>query len=117
MYNKEFWDIIYSFVENNKIEIDRPKGSAHPVMKNIVYPVDYGYISNVSSSDSEELDIWVGTSCDNKINGVLCTADSHNKDCEVKIVYNCTNEEINKIILFSNERTEMKGIFIPNSQE
>ena len=114
MNNNEFWNIINQLLNNNEIIIDRPKGSYHPIMHSIVYPVDYGYISNVKSSDSEELDIWVGTDIGNSINGVICTVDLHNKDCEVKIVYNCTDKEIENIISFSNERKEMKGIYIEN---
>ena len=42
-----------------KVLVDRPLGSCHPTYKNIVYPVNYGYIPNTISGDGEELDAYV----------------------------------------------------------
>ncbi|MBE6143256.1 MAG: inorganic pyrophosphatase [Erysipelotrichaceae bacterium] len=39
--------------------IDRPLGSIHPKHKNIVYPVNYGYIPNRIGGDNEEQDAYV----------------------------------------------------------
>lgn len=41
------------------VDIDRPKGSVHSKHKGIIYPVNYGYISNVIGTDEEELDVYV----------------------------------------------------------
>ena len=41
------------------IEIDRPKGSVHSKFKNIVYPVNYGYVPNTTSGDGKEVDVYV----------------------------------------------------------
>ena len=42
-----------------EIKIDRPLGSAHPKHKNIVYPINYGYIEGVIGGDGEELDVYL----------------------------------------------------------
>lgn len=42
-----------------EIKIDRPLGSTHPKHKNIVYPVNYGYIPNRIVGDGEELDVYL----------------------------------------------------------
>lgn len=39
--------------------IDRPIGSIHPEYPNHIYPVNYGYIPNVFSSDGKELDVYL----------------------------------------------------------
>lgn len=39
--------------------IDRPIGSVHPKHKDIVYPINYGFIPNVFGSDGEELDVYL----------------------------------------------------------
>lgn len=46
---------------NKKItaKIDRPKNSTHPKYKEIVYPINYGYIENTVSGDGEEIDVYV----------------------------------------------------------
>lgn len=41
------------------VVIDRPLGSCHPTHKNIVYPVNYGYIPNIMANDGEEQDAYV----------------------------------------------------------
>ena len=41
-----------------EIKIDRPLGSTHPKHKNIVYPINYGYIEGVFGGDGEELDVY-----------------------------------------------------------
>ncbi|MBO5144029.1 MAG: GrpB family protein [Lachnospiraceae bacterium] len=41
------------------IKIDRPLGSAHPRNPDIIYPVNYGYIPNVTGGDGEELDVYL----------------------------------------------------------
>ena len=42
-----------------KVIVDRPLGSRHPKHKDIVYPVNYGYIPNVIAPDGEEQDAYI----------------------------------------------------------
>ena len=41
------------------VVIDRPLGSVHPKHKDIVYPVNYGYIKGRIGGDNEEQDAYV----------------------------------------------------------
>jgi len=41
------------------VAVDRPKGSRHPVYKDLCYPVNYGYIDGVMAPDGEEQDAYV----------------------------------------------------------
>ena len=41
------------------IKIDRPLGSAHPVHRDMIYPVNYGYIPDVIGGDGEEQDVYL----------------------------------------------------------
>lgn len=41
------------------ISIDRPIGSVHPKHDDIVYPINYGFISGVISGDGEYLDVYL----------------------------------------------------------
>ena len=40
------------------IKVDRPLGSKHP-KHGFIYPVNYGYVPNTTSSDGEELDAYI----------------------------------------------------------
>lgn len=41
-----------------KVVMDRPMGSKHPKW-NFIYPINYGYVPNTISGDSEELDAYI----------------------------------------------------------
>lgn len=41
------------------VTIDRPLGSRHPKHKDIVYPVNYGYVEGIMAPDGEEQDAYV----------------------------------------------------------
>lgn len=112
--NEAFWEMLNDLINSQKITVDRPKGESHPIIKSIIYPVDYGYIENTKSSDNEGIDIWVGTAR-NGINGIICTYDSFKRDSEIKVLYNCSKEEINTIYTFTNQRNGMKGILLLKS--
>ena len=42
-----------------QITIDRPIGSAHPQYPDTVYPVNYGYLPDVSGGDGEAQDVYL----------------------------------------------------------
>ena len=41
------------------IQIDRPLGSVHPKHPDLIYPINYGYLPNVTGGDGEELDVYL----------------------------------------------------------
>ncbi len=41
------------------VTVDRPLGSVHPNHKNIVYPINYGYVAGVMAADGEEQDAYI----------------------------------------------------------
>lgn len=42
-----------------RILIDRPIGSVYPKYKDMIFPINYGFIPNVWSEDGEELDVYL----------------------------------------------------------
>lgn len=42
-----------------RVVIDRPLGSTHPKHRDIVYPVNYGYVEGIIAPDGEEQDAYV----------------------------------------------------------
>jgi inorganic pyrophosphatase len=109
--NQEFIDYLQQLVDTSQIVIDRPKGSTHPRFPGKEYPVDYGYLQGTTSIDSSGVDMWVGSLGKQKIVGVLCTVDLLKRDTELKILLDCSDEEIRLIQNFVNDR-DMRAIFI-----
>lgn len=49
----------YSYLgQEVKVIVDRPLGSKHP-KKEMIYPINYGYVPNTKSGDGEELDCYI----------------------------------------------------------
>lgn len=77
----------------NGVTIDRPYRAAHPRFPSIIYPINYGYINGTVSTDGEEVDVFVGSGKTGLV-GLLITTDHRKGDREIKLLYNCTPEEI-----------------------
>ena len=111
-FDDDLWSAIDSLIANHKIIIDRPKGTAHPKYSNIVYNVDYGYLQNTKSMDGGGIDIYVGSMQDKRVDSIICTVDLLKGDCEMKILYGCSDEEKLTIYQTLNSAANMKGILI-----
>jgi inorganic pyrophosphatase len=109
--NEDFWSYLQRLVETSAIEIDRPKGSTHPRYPNGEYPVSYGFLKGTTSADRGGVDIWVGSLGEAKVVGTLCTVDLYKRDTELKILFDCTEDEIQSIIKYINCDL-MRGICI-----
>lgn len=106
--NDVFWDLLDELVYTSKIIIDRPKGSVHPKYKDIVYPLDYGYLENTTAMDGGGIDVWKGTDGD-YVDAIICTVDIIKRDSEIKILIGCTEEE-KQMVIPNNEG--MKGVLV-----
>lgn len=116
-YNEDFWEAIDTLVSSGKIVIDRPKGSFHPRFPNIKYKVDYGYIENTSSMDSDGIDVWRGSLPSGNVNAIICTIDLMKKDSEIKLLVGCTEAEVEMVYKFHNNSKFMKGLLIRREEK
>jgi inorganic pyrophosphatase len=98
----DFWSRLTSFAAEGSVVIDRPKGTAHPRIPELIYPLDYGYLTNLRSGDGDGVDVWVGSRKRRTITGVICTVDFGKRDLEVKILLGCTPVEVRRILLLHN---------------
>lgn len=106
-----FWQVLDTLIETSNIKIDRPKGSAHPRYTHLIYPLDYGYLDNTTGGDGDGIDVWLGSLPGQKFDAVICTADKHKRDSEIKILLGCTPKEKETIITFLNSN-EMGAMLI-----
>lgn len=106
----EFWDLADQLFKTHKIIIDRPKGSHHPKYSDYIYPLDYGFLEGTKSGDNAGIDIWIGTSSEKKVNAVISSIDAIKGDSEIKLLYGCTETEIELIYEDHNRSSGMKGL-------
>ena len=105
-------------IMSHPIIIDRPKGSTHPRYGEAVYPLDYGYLDNTTSSDGGGIDVWLGSLNPvvedrnaKTLTGILCTFDTLKRDAEIKLLIGCTEKDIQIIQEFHKE---MHTLYVPN---
>lgn len=110
--DSNFWQCLDELLIQSKIIIDRPKGSANPLYSQIVYELDYGYLDGTKASDNEEIDVWLGTDAEHKLDAIVCTVDLVKRDSEIKLLIGCTPAEKLYIKSFYNEWPQMGGILI-----
>jgi inorganic pyrophosphatase len=111
-----FFESLEKVIRENGVTIDRPKGSAHPRFLDLIYPIDYGYVNETRSQDGQGIDIFSGDGESLGIVGIICSFDGMKKDSEVKILYNCTEENIQTAIKMMNNRL-MCGIFVRREKQ
>jgi inorganic pyrophosphatase len=109
--NENFFKALEQLIEQNGISIDRTRGSSHPRFPTLIYPLDYGYINGTKSQDGSGIDLVKGDDTTSKIVGIICTVDTVKKDSEVKVLFNCTEENIKTAMIMFNNQV-MKGILL-----
>ncbi len=106
------WPRWERLIAEHGITIDRPRGSRHPEHPSIIYPIDYGYVNGTVATDGHELDVFVGTASTGLL-GALATIDHRKGDTEIKLIYDCTPEEVYLVNGFINfDRTLMEGVLV-----
>jgi len=100
--NPDFWSRMAACVSQGKLVVDRPKGSRHPRLPTLIYPLDYGYLDGLRSGDGDGVDVWVGSLKRRVITGIICTVDLGKRDTEVKILLGCTPAEQRRILALHN---------------
>jgi inorganic pyrophosphatase len=94
------------------VTVDRPRGTAHPRYPHAVYPVDYGYLPNTTSGDGDGIDVFRG-SARNGIVAVFLTADVVKRDAEIKVVLDCSDDEVAAVAHFLNVTLGIGGLLVP----
>ena len=117
MNNPEFWTAMEALIAGSEIVIDRPKGSRHPRFKDIIYPLDYGYLSNTTSPDGEGIDVWLGSGEDRTLRAALLSVDLDKRDSEIKLLLGLTDAETAAIYAFYNDYPGMKALLIRREEK
>jgi inorganic pyrophosphatase len=109
--NEAFFETLEQLIREHGITIDRPKGSAHPRFPDLIYPINYGYINNTQSQDGDGIDVFLGDDESAEVVGIICTVDTVKRDSEVKVLYKCTEENIQTAVRIMNNGP-MRGILV-----
>ncbi|MEG0314863.1 MAG: Inorganic pyrophosphatase [Erysipelotrichaceae bacterium] len=115
--NAFFWQKLDTLFISSKLVIDRTKNSCHYKYSNLIYPVDYGYLVDTTGSNQAPIDVFRGSLKSNLVQAVAISADILKKDCEVKLLIGCDEEEIKSILLFLNQTEFQKAVLIKRGND
>lgn len=70
------------------VTVDRPAGSTHPDFSDMVYPVNYGCVSGISSGDGEDMDAYIPGVCEplSSFEGTVSAVLHRFDDCDDKLI-------------------------------
>ena len=115
--NAFFWQKLDTLFFSSKLVVDRPRYTVHYKYSNLVYPVDYGYLSDTTGSDQAPSDVFKGSQKTNQVGAIVVSADILKKDCEVKLLIGCSEEEEHEVLEFLNQTEFQKAILIHRGNE
>ncbi|MEF9920589.1 MAG: Inorganic pyrophosphatase [Erysipelotrichaceae bacterium] len=115
--NAFFWQKLDTLFLSSKLVIDRPKNTCHYKYSNLIYPVDYGYLCDTTGSDQSPIDVFKGSIKSTLVKGLVISADILKKDCEVKLLIGCSEEEEHDILVFLNQTDFQKAVLIHRGNE
>lgn len=115
--NALFWQKLDTIFLSSTLTIERPKDSSHPKFKNLIYPVDYGSLGDTIGNDNAPIDVFCGEMKNKIVQAIIVSADILKRDCKVKIVLGCSEEEIRSILLFLNQTESQKAVLLRRGNE
>lgn len=114
--NPAFWRNLDELVWTSAIVIDRAKGTPHPRMPDLIYPLDYGYLDGTIAGDGMGIDVWLGSETGKRVTGVACTVDKFKRDAELKVLLDCSISDLETIAHFLNIVAGLPCIIICRSE-
>ena len=115
--NAYFWQKLDSLYFSSSVVIERPKNSKHPRYDDMVYPVDYGYLTDTISSDGSQIDVFFGSDTNKKIKSIAVSTDIIKRDSEIKLLIGCTDQEELDVLHMLNISENQKAILVRRSNE
>ncbi|MEZ4714027.1 MAG: hypothetical protein R3A44_42985 [Caldilineaceae bacterium] len=107
-----FWAALDELAAASTIVIDRAKGTPHPRMSDLIYPLDYGYWEGTTAGDGQGIDVWLGSQPERAVTAIGCTVDRFKRDAEIKVMLGCTDADLRTIAHFLNEVAGLPCVII-----
>ncbi|WP_322751413.1 MULTISPECIES: inorganic pyrophosphatase [unclassified Frankia] len=101
----------------SRLVVDRPAGSRHPRVPEAVYPVDYGYLEGTVAAEGDGMDVFRGSAVGAGVVGFLVTADPGKCDVKVKVLIDCTAEEIDRVRRLLDDVLGIGGLLVRRNLE
>ncbi len=112
--NAFFWQKLDTLLVSSEIEIVSTAGSRHPQYANLVYPVDFGHLSE-STENGMAVKVFKGQS--SFAQAVIVMVDILEKSIDTRVIIGCTDDEEMAILRFLNQTDFQKIVIIRRGNE
>lgn len=114
--NAYFWQKLDTLYFSGTVKMVHQKGEHHKQFYNLIYPVDYGYLTDVNK-DPDGVSVYLGSGNRSKVSAVIAAADILQKSLELKLLAGCTDEEEAEVLRFLNQTDYQKTILVHRGNE
>ena len=114
--NAFFWQKMDTLFLSSQLVISKKKGEVHPLYNNLIYPVDYGYLTN-TQSDVNNICVYKGSLPGDRVNSVIVAVDILKKDLDTKLITGYTEAEEEEVLRFLNQTDFQKTIIVRRGVE
>ncbi len=80
-----------------------PRGCPSPKHRELIYPLDYGYLQGTAAMDGEGIVVWLGSRQEKTLDAVVCVVDLAKRETEIKLLMGCMEEEKKAVYRFHNQ--------------
>lgn len=115
--NAYFWQKVDTLYFSSKVVIAYEKGDHHKQYKNMIYPVQYGYLFDLVEDKNLGIAVFKGSLKSKQVDSLIIAADILKKDLEPKLLVGCTEEEEQNILHFLNQTDMQKTIMVRRGKE
>jgi inorganic pyrophosphatase len=93
------WPRWEQLIDERRIVIDRPRGAAHPLYPDMIYPCDYGHLPGTVAADGDGIDVFVGP-VQTGLVGLIALTHRPSGIADPKLLMNLTQEDAEALIAF-----------------
>ena len=93
------WRLWERLIGERAFVIDRPRGGAHPLYPDMIYPCDYGHVPGTAAADGDGIDVFVGA-VQTGLVGLIALTHQPSGIADPKLLVNLTRDDADAIIAF-----------------
>lgn len=114
--NAYFWQKLDTLFVSSEIEITNKSGSRHAQYANLIYPVDFGCLSESGTSEKKVF-LFRGSQKQAAVQSIIVMVDILEKALDTRVLIGCTADEEQSILRFLNQTDFQKIILVRRGNE
>lgn len=113
--NIEFWKKLDTMLVYNSMYIDNPKNVPNSLFPDTIMSVDYGYLEDIASQT--KIKFFRGDEEDTRVSAIAVSFDFLSSQPEMKLIYGCSEKQLEEIMMFLNKTEYQKAIIINRARD